>query len=199
MVTREPSGARRVGDGVLGVVEWAAVVAMVAMMLHIVANAVLRTVFRAPLPGTLEVTQYWYLPVIALLGLIVAQARNEHIFADLLFDGFPPLAKRFTTILVELITAAVAFAFAWFGFLEGLHSLEIGETLGNTELPRWPGEVLLGVAYTVFGIQLLYAAYAAIRFGITIETHHTAGDVFDEDIEQGLDREISHELEERRA
>lgn len=195
----QQSPISRLGDITFKVVEWIAVAVMLLMMLHVVANALLRTLLRNPVPATLEVTQYWYLPAIALLGLIVAQARNEHIFADLLFEGFPPLAKRITTIVVELVTATAAAGFAWYGFSQGLHSLDIGSTLGNTSLPLWPGEIFLGVIYCIFTLQLSYAAYRALRFGITIETHPTAGDTFNEDVESELDEKITQTIQERRS
>ncbi len=166
-VTTQPETQTRktLRDRLLTGIEVFAVFVLIIMMLHVVINALSRSFFRMPIYGTLELTQFWYLPSLALLGLVAAQARNEHIIADLLFDSFPAVMRKWTTVVVNVITAIVAALISWFGLGEALHSLDKGISAGATDFPLWPIEMLLTLAYAVFTIQLLYAAIKVARFG----------------------------------
>lgn len=165
MTTTPTTQRRSMSDRLLVVVEIPAVLVIMAMMLHVVANAVLRTFADAPIEGTLEVTQFYYLPAIVLLGIVAAQARGEHIVADMLFEGFPALARRVMTVLVDLVVAGVAGLFAWYGWVEAEHSHEIGKTLGNTEMQLWPIQYFLVFIYVVFAVQLLASAVRTLLPG----------------------------------
>src|SRR5699024_579119 len=52
---------------------------IIVMMVHIVVHALTRSLFDAPIYGTNEIVEYWYLPVVALLGIPAAQLQKEHI------------------------------------------------------------------------------------------------------------------------
>lgn len=164
-VQSHPKSRRALRDRLLTVIEVAAVIVLVVMMMHVVINALSRSLFRLPIYGTLELTQFWYLPALTLLGLIAAQARNEHIIADLLFDSFPALMRKWTSIVVNVITAIVAALISWYGLGEALHSFDKMIMAGATDVPIWPIEALLTVAYAIFAIQLLYTAVKIVRFG----------------------------------
>ena len=58
-------------------------IALIVMMLHVVAHALLRYFFNSPIYGTNEIVAYWYLPMIALLGIPAAQLQKEHITVSL--------------------------------------------------------------------------------------------------------------------
>lgn len=156
---------KTLGDRLLLVIEVVAVIVLVIMMLHIVTNALSRSIFRLPINGTLELSEFWYLPALALLGLVAAQARNEHIVADLLFDSFPALMRKWTSVAVNIVTAMIAVLTGWYGLLRALHSLDKKMTAGATDIPLWPVEMLLAAAYFTFTIQLLWAALKIARFG----------------------------------
>src|SRR5687768_17014338 len=108
------------------------------MMFHITANAILRTWFDAPLPDTLEITQYWYLPIVAFLGFVAAQHRGQHIAADLIFERLPHVVRPYVLALMFALCALVAAGFAWFSFPEAMHSMDIDRTAGVSDLVSWP-------------------------------------------------------------
>lgn len=167
-VTTEHTPKPKTGlnDRLLLIIEVPAVIILVVMMVHVVINAISRSGFGSPIFATLELTQHWYLPSLVLLGLVAAQARNEHIVADLLFDSFPAAAKKWVTVLVNVLTAVVAFGIAWFGLQVSLHSIDRNITAGNTDIPMWPIEMLLAVCYAVFGIQLVFLAVQVAMKGV---------------------------------
>lgn len=166
-------------------IEVPAVIVTLAMMLHITTNAVMRTFFNDPLKNTLEITQYWYLPILAFLGFIAAQLKGQHVAADLIYERLPSVTKRYVLTGVFLIAAVVAFGFARFGWEEALHARDIGKTAGVSDLTAWQPYFLVPVAFGALTIQFVYAAISALVKGTGV-TEHPASDPGDAMVGQDL-------------
>lgn len=147
-------------------IEIPAVLVTFVMMVHITANAISRTFFNNPLPNTLEITQYWYLPIVAFLGFIAAQLRGQHVAADLLYERFPDVTKRFVLAVMFLLASVVSLGFARFGWDEALHAMDIEKTAGVSELPAWQPYFLAPVAFAALTVQFAYAAIHALVRGV---------------------------------
>lgn len=130
-----------------------AVVVLFLMTGHVVANALARTFFRHPFPNTLEVTQYWYVPIIALLGIIAAQQAGQHIAAELLYDKLDDVGKKVYTVVGLLLCIVISLGFTWFGLLEAIKSFEIGRTSGSTGLTIWPVYFLVPITFGTLAVQ----------------------------------------------
>jgi TRAP-type C4-dicarboxylate transport system permease small subunit len=147
----------------VGVVEAVAGVALITMTVHVVANGILRSFAGSPIEYTLEYVQYWYLPVIAMLGFVSAQLRGQHITADLLFQALPGSVKRWVAVGCNAICAAVMCAFAWGTWHDALHRLEIRQTAGLTDVPTWPVHFLLPLTFALLAVGFAAAAYRGVR------------------------------------
>lgn len=146
-------------------IEGPAVAVTFAMMLHITANAVLRAFFNSPLPNTLEITQYWYLPIVVFLGFIAAQMRGQHVAADVLYQLLPDTTKRYVLMAGLLLAAALCAAAAWFGLQEAVHAMDIRKTAGVSALVAWPPYFLAPIAFTSLTVQFGLNAIRSARFG----------------------------------
>lgn len=146
-------------------IEVPAVIVLVVMMLHVTANALLRSFASSPIQNTLEITQYIYLPIIALLGFVAAQARGEHIVADLVTHYFPRRIRRGVLFAGYAVAAIVTAAFAWFGSAEALHARDIGQTAGVSTVVSWPVMFLVPITFAVLTVQFGFAAVRALRGG----------------------------------
>lgn len=178
-------------------IEVPAVIVTFVMMVHIAANALLRSLGGSPINHTLELTQYWYVPIIALLGFVAAQARNEHITADLIFDKLPPVTRPWVLGIGYIITAVVMAGFAWYGWGEAQHSAKIGKTAGVSTLISWPVMFLVPLVFASLTAQFGYAAYRSIMRPDTVEELVSANEAdearFTEaDAEPLTDAESSH-------
>lgn len=138
-------------------------VSLILMMLHVVANAILRQYFRSPVYGTNELVEYWYLPVIALLGIIAAFIRGEHISVALLYDRMKPGNQREFKILADILGVLVSAGFAWFGLLEAIRMMGFGATAGVTTIPIWPVSFLVPIVFTLLAVLYLLSFVAEIR------------------------------------
>lgn len=153
-------GTRRL---LIGTIDAVASVALIAMMVHVVANGILRSFAGSPIEHTLEYVQYWYLPVIAMLGFLSAQLRGRHITADLLYQALPKSVKRWVTVGSNLLCAVVMCAFARGTWHDALHRLEIRQTAGLTDVPTWPVHFVLPLTFALLGIGFAAAAYRGVR------------------------------------
>lgn len=133
---------------------------LLTMTVHVVGNGLLRKFFRAPIEGTNEITQYWYMPLIAFGGFIITEMRNEHIEARIIFDKMPLRVQREFQVGASVLVVAVCAAFAVFTGLEAFESLRIGLTGGVINLTIWP---------VTFAAPVSFGAMAVIGAGRLVE------------------------------
>lgn len=136
---------------------------VVLMMLHIIANAALRSAGSSALAGANEYVEYWYMPIVAFLGFIIAMRERSHTEARVLFDRFPRPSQVEVQVFGLVLTAAMCAGFAYFGFADALHNREIGLTGGVTGVVIWPVTFLPAVTYAVLTVQALTQAVLAVR------------------------------------
>lgn len=186
-MSASPSASSRRQNPLLLLIEVPAVIVLFVMMIHVTANALLRAFASHPIPNTLEITQYVYLPIIALLGFMAAQARGEHIVADLVTHYFPLQVRRAVLFCGYALGVVVMFGFAWFGLEEALHARDIGKTAGVSTVVSWPVYFLVPISFGVLTVQLAFAAARVLR-GAEDDT-----DVIDDEVAR-INEEIEGEL-----
>lgn len=134
-------------------------IALTVMMLHIVLHAVMRGFFQAPITGTNEIVTYYYLPLVALLGIPAAQLKREHITVTLFIDRVGERAFTILTVIVCAIGALLSIGFAYFGLMEALSNFRAGSTAGVTAIVTWPIYFLVPMVFAL--LALLYIGRAA--------------------------------------
>src|SRR5690625_696465 len=169
---------KRTREIFLQLIELLAVVGIFAMMLHVTVNALTRTLFSTPLFGTMELTSYWYLPLVASLGFVAAQLRREHIKADLVFEAMPRLAQVITFVVVTVVCAVASALLFYFGMQEALHAQSIGVTAGNTEFQTWFLQVITALAFLFLAGNYVVQTVTVIRRGEVLDDD--AGDLIRE-------------------
>lgn len=135
-----------------------ATVALVVMMVHIVLNVVLRVLFNRPIYGTFEIVEFWYLPINALLGLIAAQLMREHIQVTAFMDLVPAGQRRVLHAIAVGVTAALALLVTVGSLMLGIDEAAHQTTAGVTDIPAWPLQLLVPVAFLLLGLLLFAPA-----------------------------------------
>ena len=133
------------------------------VMILVVANALLRFGFNAPIAGTLELTES-ALPIIIFFSLALTQYEGGHIKVVLLTQRLPvPLARAAKVLAMALGFALFAWA-AWAAWGMAMKSLAIGEMeRGSIRFPLWPIKFAVFVGLALLAIQfLLDAVHAAL-------------------------------------
>lgn len=163
----DPAAGKRFRPELL--VEIPAIVVMFIMMIHITANALMRTFARSPLPNTLEITEYWYMPIIVFIGFVAAQMRGEHTKADFIFNALPKVTHRYVLGVAYAAISIVCVGFAWFGFQEAMTAFEVRRMAGSSHVVSWPTYFLPPLAFGVMIVQFAYASVHSLRGGTIVE------------------------------
>ncbi|OZC53134.1 TRAP transporter small permease [Rhodococcus sp. RS1C4] len=173
-----------VGNRLFTLVEIPAVVGLLAMMVHTVANAFSRTVFGEPITGTLERVQYWYMPLVVLLGFVIAMHRGEHVWADMFYTRFPAAAKRYVAAGSSIVCAAVCLVTVAYSFDHAQHNRDIELTAGLTDIAAWPLTYLVPITFALFAVQYVRLGWKQLHdediddsgssFAVSPESDHAA-------------------------
>jgi len=157
--------------------------ALVVMMVHVVYNAVSRRV-GAPLDGTIEYVQYWYMPVLISMGLIVATAAGEHIEARLVIDRLSVTNQWILAVFGDILTILLSAAFFWYGLVQALDNAELGLTGGVLNVTIWPATFFPPIAF------LVQALYFAVHLTQLLGRRRDLGSVATDEaqVEQGRSR-----------
>lgn len=138
-------------------------VSIVFLMLHVVLNVVGRHFFETPIPGTLEFSQYWYIAAIVFFGLAIAQRRDEHISAPILFDRLSPGLKTEFTIVGGGLTVLLLFAIAWWGWQEAAAQMALGATGTVSNIAIWPPRFFVTIGCVTFLLEYMFRIHATIE------------------------------------
>lgn len=140
-------------------------VAIIVMMGHIVLHALMRSLFNAPIYGTNEIVEYWYLPVVALLGIPAAQLQKEHITVSMVTERARTATAAVFTVVACILGALVSLGFAWFGLLKALENSAIGSTADVSDVITWPVYFLVPVVFVLMAILYVLDAFVIVRTG----------------------------------
>ena len=141
--------------------------AVIVMMLHIVTHALARSLFDAPIYGTNEIVEYWYLPIVALLGIPAAQLQKEHITVTLATERARPATAAVFTVFACVLGALVSIAFAWFGFDRAMQYMAIGQTADVSDIITWPVYFLVPIVFVLLAVLYVLDAVVIARTGET--------------------------------
>lgn len=129
-----------------------------AMMLLVVANAVSRFLFNAPVTGAFEITQSM-LPVLILLSLALTQFRDGHIRVVLVTRHFAPAWRRLVLCLAGLLGAGF---FAWCAYgawAFAMQSYAMNEQeWGAVRFPIYPVKFVVFLGLALLALQFLLSA-----------------------------------------
>jgi TRAP-type C4-dicarboxylate transport system permease small subunit len=152
---------------VLRILEVPVAVIVLGMMFLVTANGVGRRLFGLQIPATLELSQYWFMPLIALIGIVVAHMRGEHIVADLFYSGFPDALKKGLTITTNVVIVLVLAGFTYFSASEAIDAMDHGVKAGATQIPAWPAAFIAPLAMGAFAALLIVDTIRMARMPVS--------------------------------
>lgn len=142
-----------------------------AIMVLIFANAVLRKVLNAPVPGALEITQALLVPVI-MLPFAYTQMRKEHVNTVFFTATLSKTARRNLEFLF-MVAGFLLFAAVTYGtFHYALRAYNVNEQAygASVQFPVWPSKMMVCVGTLLLSFQMLLDAIHTLLFD-------TAGDL----------------------
>lgn len=158
-------GWLRVIDTISIVLAVLAALITASLMINVIADVLGRGLFNRPLPGTIDLTQYAWMPSLISLALGYALLRGEHIRVSLLTGPIGPRAQRVIEVIGMASTLVVVTFFIWFGVEKAFDSARTSEhAVGAPWLTIWPFRVVLVVGM----IGLLLQALAQLIRAVTV-------------------------------
>lgn len=152
-------------------------VVTILMMLNIVADVIGRYFYNRPLPGTLDLTQFAYMPALVALALGYATLQAEHIRVNLLTAATGERTQRIVEIFAMAFSFVTVILFIWFGIEKAEQAMGFGErAVGTPWLMIWPFRWVLVIGL----IGLLLQTFAVLVRAITVKNF--IPDDADEDI-----------------
>ncbi len=141
-----------------GVTLWLGAVALVAMMVHVTADVLLKVAFSWPVAGTLEISSYIYMVGCTFLPLAHVQASRSLIVVEFFTQNLAPRSLlKLETVLAPLSVAYLG-TLAVVGTSRAWSKTVLGETQDATyfELPVWPMRWVFAFACLAAALIALY-------------------------------------------
>jgi TRAP-type C4-dicarboxylate transport system permease small subunit len=142
-----------------------AAAAVLAMMLHICLDVLLRNLFRFSMNSAPEVVARYYMVAIAFMPLGWLHLRDEMIAVELLDGYLSASARRFQTLVVALIGAGLYGTLCWITAQKALSEARTGSfvELGTLKMPIWHSYFLPPAGFALATVACLLVALVALR------------------------------------
>jgi TRAP-type C4-dicarboxylate transport system permease small subunit len=149
---------------------WAGAIAVLAMMLHVTADVLMKVALNQPIMGTLEIVSFVYMVGCTFLPLAHVQLSRTLIIVEVFTQNLTPEKNLRFDIGAAVLTVAYLLLLAIMGAVVAVAKTGIGEAQDATyfDLPVWPMRWVFCVSC---GLAALIALYQLIddfrlaRFG----------------------------------
>lgn len=125
------------------------------LLFHVVADVVSRFALNKPINGTLEISQYWYMPIIVFLGLAMAERTDQHISAPIVYDRLKPRLRIEFSFISMVLSVLLLAGFAWYGFEEAVTLMEQGASGIVSHVPIWPTRFLVPFGSLLLALEVI--------------------------------------------
>jgi TRAP-type C4-dicarboxylate transport system permease small subunit len=139
--------------------------AVVAMMLHITLDVVLRNLFRTSLNTAPEIVARYYMVGIAFLPLAWVEQRRDMISVELVDFAMTPLWRRISDLSVMLAAMVIYGLLAWATWPKAIKEAKAGALveLGTLKMPIWHSYFLPPVGFTLAAFACAVSLLVLLR------------------------------------
>ena len=162
-----------------GFFAWHSGIAVAVMMLHVCIDVFAKFVLQSPIPATITVVTYYYMPLLTFLPLAFVQQKRGHISVEV-FTSM--LSKRiqhhlyFWTILFCVVVLALL---ARVTFGEAVNKLELGtfRLEQNVRILTWPGQFFPAIGYGLLALLMMLQFIGYLMGKAPIENDSLTGEI----------------------
>jgi TRAP-type C4-dicarboxylate transport system permease small subunit len=153
-----------------GIFLWAGAIAVLAMMVHVSADVIMKVALNEPIMGTLEIVSFVYMVGCTFLPLAHVQLSRELIIVEVFTQKLAPEKNLRLDIAAAVLTVAYLLLLAVMGSVVALAKTEIGEAQDATyfDLPIWPMRWVFCASCALAALIALYQLiddFRLARFG----------------------------------
>ena len=155
---------------------YAGALAVVAMMLHISLDVILRNAFRFSMDTVPEIVARYYMTALAFLPLAWLEIRRDMISVELLDFALSARTRRISDILVMALAAVVYSLLAWTNWDKALSEARVGTLveIATYKMPVWHSFFFAPIGFTLAALVCVILALgrAFPSLGAPLETAH---------------------------
>lgn len=139
---------------------------LVLMAAHVSLDAFGKYVFSMPVPATLEIVAFYYMPAVVALPLAFVEMRNGHVLVEILYDMMPKGLQWALLVLNGILTSGFLSILAWLAGREAWRKFLINEFMfGEYPIIIWPGRVVFTIGFALFAL-VVAAKVLSLLFGV---------------------------------
>jgi TRAP-type C4-dicarboxylate transport system permease small subunit len=155
---------RKVGSRITAAISILGGAAIFAILLHTLANVVMRFFFNSPLPNAIEIVSYIYMLVLGYSGFLLAKFAKQTMDAPIIFDSLTWGNRRLLVIFASALAAIFCGATAYYTLTgEAIPGMLIGKTAGASTLVIWPTLFLVPVVFAVLAVSYVADTVNAVQ------------------------------------
>lgn len=135
-----------------------ALISMFSMMLLITLDVILNKVIGRPIPGTIELTSYYFMVLVVFLTLPHIEKAQAHISADFIVARFSVKVQGGFYLIGKFLTIIFYSLLAYGAITQAIKSTRRLETvMSNFTFYIWPARwgVVLGIVSAIFVIVMI--------------------------------------------
>jgi tripartite ATP-independent transporter DctM subunit len=145
---------RKLVESLSGFFEFVGGIALLAMMVLVVIDVVLRTVLKLPMPGTIELVEL-LLVIVLFSGMTAVELSHGHVRVTILIDKFSAKAKQVTIAAADFVAFGAVSIIAWQSFIHAIYLHSSNYQSGVMKVPIWPFAAATSVFMAIFALALL--------------------------------------------
>ncbi|WP_428245351.1 TRAP transporter small permease [Ferrovibrio sp.] len=160
-------GTQRILDFLANALMAIGAACILLMMLQVMAEVVLRTVFKLTIPGTEETVSAYYMIGCAFTPLAWVQRQKGHVMIEIFTLWMKPRQAAAMDGVVYLVCAVAVGIFAYAGFTKAwAMTLEDEILIGSIDVVVWPSRWLVPAGLILMLAYMVLQAFDELRFAI---------------------------------
>ena len=133
-----------------------------ALMFLGMVQIVLRTVFRAPIFGYIDIVEFTMV-AFALLSVAYVQRLGGHVRMEILVARLRGRALWLSEALGVAVAAVIVAILIPYSYDHFLRAWNFGDSTIDIELPTWPGKLLVPIALAILLVRLIVQLLGYLR------------------------------------
>ena len=155
----------RTSDALLAALAVIGAIAILALMVHIMADVVLRNTLNRPVPATYEIVTNYYMVALAFVPLAWLERSGGMVNVEVIEPLLGPRALWLSDRIVAAISTAIYGMLAWVTFEASLKTFAAGTFVlaQSIPIPTWPAYFLPPLGFFLAALVTLIRLFAPIR------------------------------------
>ncbi len=146
--------AYKVANIVSAVLNVISIIATLAMLVLVVADVIMRFIFKNPIIGATEIVRMMMICITP--SFVCAVIEDQHIKVGLIMDHLGRKGQIVVDLITLLLTAGISGLISWQAFVYTEYAIKFKEYYTLLKIPKWPFELIFGIAMGFTALAVLF-------------------------------------------